>query len=68
MHGLPVGVHIVSRRLEEEKVLEGMKVMEALLEREGIAYAHMSVKTYRSRSNRENIPGFRVPWFERCSG
>jgi hypothetical protein len=43
MHGLPVGVQIVGRRLEEEKVLEGMKLIEALLKREGIAYAHMSV-------------------------
>ena len=42
MHGLPVGVQIVGRRLEEEKVLEGMKLIEGLLKRKGIAYAHMS--------------------------
>lgn len=28
MHGLPVGVQIAGRRLEEEKVLAGMKVIE----------------------------------------
>ena len=32
MHGLPVGVQIVGRRLEEEKVLEGMKIIESCLE------------------------------------
>ena len=41
MHGLPVGVQIVGRRLEEEKVLEGMKLIEGLLKSEGIAYRHM---------------------------
>ena len=34
MHGLPVGVQIVGRRLEEEKVLEGMKLIEGLLKSE----------------------------------
>jgi hypothetical protein len=43
MHGLPVGVQIVGRRLEEEKVLEGMKLIEGLLKGKGIAYEHMSV-------------------------
>jgi len=43
MHGLPVGVQIVGRRLEEEKVLEGMKLIEGLLKRKGIAYSHMSI-------------------------
>lgn len=38
MHGLPVGVQVVGRRLEEEKVLEGMKIIEALLRKEGNAY------------------------------
>jgi hypothetical protein len=42
MHGLPIGVQIVGRRLEEEKVLEGMKLIETLLKRKGIAYKHMS--------------------------
>ncbi|KAH7910975.1 amidase signature domain-containing protein [Hygrophoropsis aurantiaca] len=31
MHGLPVGIQIVGQRLEEEKVFEGMKIVEALL-------------------------------------
>ena len=43
MHGLPVGVQVVGRRLEEEKVLEGMKLIECLLKRKGAAYVHMSV-------------------------
>ncbi|KAI9510201.1 amidase signature enzyme [Russula earlei] len=43
MHGLPVGVQIVGRRLEEEKVLEGMKLIENLLKEKGIAYSHMRV-------------------------
>ncbi|TFY69851.1 hypothetical protein EVJ58_g174 [Rhodofomes roseus] len=38
MHGLPVGVQVVGKRLEEEKVLEGMKVIESLLRKEGKAY------------------------------
>jgi Asp-tRNA(Asn)/Glu-tRNA(Gln) amidotransferase A subunit family amidase len=39
----PVGVQIVGRRLEEEKVLEGMKLIEGLLKRKAIAYTHMSI-------------------------
>ncbi|KAF8193269.1 amidase signature domain-containing protein [Mycena galopus ATCC 62051] len=31
MHGLPLGVQVVGRRLQEEKVLEGMKVVERTL-------------------------------------
>lgn len=38
MHGLPVGVQIVGRRMEEEKVLEGMKVAEAALKECGLEY------------------------------
>ena len=38
MHGLPVGVQIVGRRLEEEKVLEGMKLIEDLLKSNEMAY------------------------------
>ncbi|KAF9256401.1 amidase signature enzyme [Marasmius fiardii PR-910] len=38
MAGLPVGVQIVGRRLQEEKVLEGMKLVEALLRNRGIQY------------------------------
>jgi Asp-tRNA(Asn)/Glu-tRNA(Gln) amidotransferase A subunit family amidase len=28
MHGHPVGLQVVGRRLEEEKVLAGMRIME----------------------------------------
>lgn len=38
MHGLPVGVQVIGKRLEEEKVLEGMKIVEGLLKKEGRAY------------------------------
>ena len=38
MHGLPIGVQIVGRRLEEEKVLEGMKMAERSLRDVGKAY------------------------------
>lgn len=38
MDGLPVGVQIVGRRLEEEKVLEGMKIIEAALKMHGTQY------------------------------
>jgi hypothetical protein len=41
MHGLPVGVQIVGRRLEEEKVLEGMKLIQGLLGEKGAVYAHI---------------------------
>jgi len=43
MHGLPVGVQVVGKRLEEEKVLEGMKVIDKLLKEEGIGYGLLSV-------------------------
>jgi Asp-tRNA(Asn)/Glu-tRNA(Gln) amidotransferase A subunit family amidase len=35
MNGLPVGVQVIGRRLQEEKVLEGMKIIERLLRNEG---------------------------------
>ncbi|PPQ94405.1 hypothetical protein CVT25_002493 [Psilocybe cyanescens] len=38
MHGLPVGVQVVGQRLEEEKVMEGMKILEKLLRESGIGY------------------------------
>jgi Asp-tRNA(Asn)/Glu-tRNA(Gln) amidotransferase A subunit family amidase len=41
MHGLPVVLQIVGRRVEEEKVLDGMKLIEGLLKSNGIAYTHM---------------------------
>lgn len=37
MDGLPIGVQIVGRRLEEEKVLEGMKVAEVALKEFGLS-------------------------------
>ena len=43
MRGLPVGVQIVGRRLEEEKVLEGMKIIEDVFKKSGIAYMPMPV-------------------------
>jgi len=38
MHGLPIGVQVIGRRLEEEKVLEGMKLIQELLRRAGKTY------------------------------
>lgn len=38
MHGLPLGVQIAGRRMEEEKVLEGMKVIEAALKEAGTTF------------------------------
>ncbi|KAF8239945.1 amidase signature enzyme [Tricholoma matsutake] len=38
MHGLPLGIQVVGRRLEEEKVLEGMKVIEAALKSQGTVF------------------------------
>ncbi|KAG1871490.1 amidase signature domain-containing protein [Suillus subluteus] len=35
MHGLPLGVQVVGRRFEEEKVLQGMKIVEDALEGSG---------------------------------
>ena len=43
MHGLPVGVQVVGRRLEEEKVMEGMKLIEGYLKVEGKAYKLLEV-------------------------
>jgi len=42
MHGLPVGVQVVGRRLQEEKVLEGMKLIQKLLEEDAKAYVPLS--------------------------
>ncbi|KAG6853186.1 hypothetical protein C0991_006217 [Blastosporella zonata] len=39
MHGLPLGVQIVGRRLEEERVLEGMKIVEGALREQGSVFA-----------------------------
>ena len=38
MHGLPVGVQVVGRRLQEEEVLEGMKIIQNLLKVENKEY------------------------------
>lgn len=35
MHGLPLGVQVVGRRLEEEKVLAGMRIIEKALKNNG---------------------------------
>lgn len=43
MSGLPVGVQVVGRRLEEEKVMEGMKIIEGLLAKEGIQYEGITI-------------------------
>jgi Amidase len=38
MADLPVGVQVIGRRLEEEKVLEGMKAVQSALRAQGIMY------------------------------
>lgn len=38
MHGLPVGVQVVGQRLEEEKVMEGMKIIHGLMKKAGLEY------------------------------
>ncbi|TFK41766.1 amidase signature domain-containing protein [Crucibulum laeve] len=43
MHGLPVGVQVVGKRLEEEKVFEGMSVIESLLKKDGMAYSLLNM-------------------------
>ncbi|KAF8970082.1 amidase signature domain-containing protein [Flammula alnicola] len=43
MHGLPVGVQVVGQRLEEEKVMEGMKIIEKLLRGDGLDYPLLNV-------------------------
>ncbi|TFY56752.1 hypothetical protein EVJ58_g7443 [Rhodofomes roseus] len=43
MHGLPVGVQVVGRRLQEEKVLAGLKLVQGLLEEVGKAYVPLDV-------------------------
>ncbi|KAJ7599180.1 amidase signature domain-containing protein [Mycena floridula] len=42
MHGLPLGVQIVGCRLEEEKVLEGMKIVQDALEIGGVVFVRCS--------------------------
>jgi hypothetical protein len=43
MEGLPVGVQVVGRRLEEEKVLAVMKRIEDALEKNGTKYQLLEV-------------------------
>lgn len=43
MHGLPVGVQIVGRRLEEEKVLSIMGTVEGVLREQGKQYRLVDV-------------------------
>ncbi|EGO29133.1 hypothetical protein SERLADRAFT_433136 [Serpula lacrymans var. lacrymans S7.9] len=38
MHGLPVGVQVIGKRLEEEKVMEGMKIVQKLMKEAGMEY------------------------------
>jgi len=40
MHGLPLGVQVAGRRLEEEKVLEGMQVIESALQEQGSVFVN----------------------------
>lgn len=44
MHGLPVGVQVVGRRLQEEKVLAVMEIVENLLEAEGKKYELLDIE------------------------
>lgn len=43
MAGLPVGIQVVGQRLEEEKVMEGMKLIEGLLEQNHLKYEVMDI-------------------------
>ena len=43
MDGLPVGVQVVGRRLEEEKVLAGMRLVEKVMKERGQGYQLMEV-------------------------
>jgi hypothetical protein len=38
MHGLPVGIQVIGRRLEEEKVLAGMKIVKEALAASGTVF------------------------------
>ena len=43
MRGLPCAVQVVGRRLQEEKVLGYMKVLETALRKDGVLYEHLEV-------------------------
>jgi hypothetical protein len=51
MHGLPLGVQIVGKRLEEEKVLEGMKIIEAALKKQGHTFTPGNLPVLSSWTN-----------------
>lgn len=38
MEGLPVGIQVVGKRLDEERVLEGMKLIDSLMKEAGLDY------------------------------
>lgn len=44
MHGLPVGIQLVGQRLEEEKVLKGMEVIEDSLAQNGTVFKHLNAE------------------------
>lgn len=44
MHGLPVGVQVVGRRLQEEKVLAVMERVVEVMEKEGKGYGLLEVE------------------------
>lgn len=43
MNGLPIGVQVIGRRLEEEKVMEGMRLIAALLKEDGLEYKLLNI-------------------------
>lgn len=43
MHGLPVGVQVIGHRLEEERVLAMMELIQEALEADGEAYELLSL-------------------------
>ena len=43
MHGLPVGIQVVGKKLQEETVLEGMKVVEGALRQNGYHYTQLAL-------------------------
>ncbi|KAI0764752.1 hypothetical protein C8Q74DRAFT_1219704 [Fomes fomentarius] len=50
MHGLPVGVQVAGKRLEEEKVLEGMKLINGILREAGKAYPLLEPSGYKMKA------------------
>jgi Asp-tRNA(Asn)/Glu-tRNA(Gln) amidotransferase A subunit family amidase len=47
MKGLPVGVQIAGRRMEEEKVLAGMQVVQEALKEHGVVFNPVLPETLR---------------------